>query len=263
MSAASESSFNTVASDYDKYRPTYVDELYRIIFGYMPLNETSTALEIGIGTCQASAPILSTGCSLTAVEYGDELSAICREKFRNYHNFSVVTGRFEEVGLPENTFDLVYSATAFHWIPEDIGYPKVLSLLKKGGAFARFANRPYRDKGNTQLACEIDELYDRYYYPFHGKKRRASAEFTEKQASDIAETAAKYGFTDIKYALFRRTRTFSADEYCKLLGTYSDHIAMDEDIRTAFFSEIKNAIDSHGGSITIYDTIDLELARKP
>ena len=47
-----------------------------------------------------------------------------------------------------------------------------------------------------------------------------------------------------------------------LLGTYSDHIAIEGKIRSEFFSEIEKAIDRHGGKITIYDTIDLQLARK-
>ena len=36
-------------------------------------------------------------------------------------------------------------------------------MLKHGGAFARFANHPYRDKGNPILSAEIDKLYSRYY----------------------------------------------------------------------------------------------------
>ena len=63
--------------------------------------------------------------------------------------------------------------------------------------------------------------------------------------------------------LYHRTRIFSANEYSTLLGTYSDHIAIEESIRKKFFSKIEDAINSHGGSITLYDTIDLQLARKP
>ncbi len=48
-----------------------------------------------------------------------------------------------------------------------------------------------------------------------------------------------------------------------LLGTYSDHIAIDKNIRQEFFSKISEAINAHGGSIKIHDTIDLELSRKP
>ncbi len=50
--------------------------------------------------------------------------------------------------------------------------------------------------------------------------------------------ASKYGFTDIRYALFYRERIFSVKEYIELLGTYSDHIAIEESIRTKFFSKI-------------------------
>ena len=87
--------------------------------------------------------------------------------------------------------------------------------------------------------------------------------YSEEQAIQRAGLAEKYGFVDIKYALFHRTRIFSANEYSTLLGTYSDHIAIEESIRKKFFSKIEDAINSHGGSITLYDTIDLQLARKP
>lgn len=33
--------------------------------------------------------------------------------------------------------------------------------------------------------------------------------------------------------------------------------------RERFFDAIENAINRHGGSISIFDTIDLEMARKP
>ena len=74
--------------------------------------------------------------------------------------------------------------------------------------------------------------------------------------------AEKYGFADIRYALFYRERVFTAKEYIALLGTYSDHIAIDEEVRRKFFSKIEEAINKHGGTITIYDTIDLQLSRK-
>ena len=58
-----------------------------------------------------------------------------------------------------------------------------------------------------------------------------------------AQVAEKYGFTDIRHALFHRMRTFSAKEYIELLGTYSDHIAIEETIRTEFFSKIEETIN--------------------
>ena len=73
----------------------------------------------------------------------------------------------------------------------------------------------------------------------------------------------KYGFEDISHHLYHRTRDFPAAQYVELLGTYSDHIAIEENTRRKFFAEIEAAINRMGGVITIFDTIDLQLARKP
>ena len=48
-----------------------------------------------------------------------------------------------------------------------------------------------------------------------------------------------------------------------LLSTYSDHIAMEESVRERFFDAVEEAISRFGGSITLADTIDLQLARTP
>ena len=258
-----EWTFDTVASTYEKFRPGYTDELYKTIFDYIPLNEACSAVEVGIGGGQATLPFLKTGCNLTAVEYGEQFSELCREKFKEYPNFSIVTNKFEDMDFSDATYDLVYSASAFHWVPESIGYTKVFSMLKSGGVFARFANHPYRAKDNLPLSEEIDSIYGQYYYTFYNKKQEILTEYNEGQAIQRAKTAEKYGFVDIKHALFYRTRTFSAKEYSTLLGTYSDHIAIEKSIRTEFFSKIEDAINNYGGSITLFDTMDLQLARKP
>ncbi len=257
-----EWTFDTVASTYEKLRPGYNKELYEMLFDYIPITNSSNVVEVGIGGGQATLPILKTGCNFTAVEYGEQFSKLCKEKFKTYPNFKIVTNKFELTNFENDAYDLVYSASAFHWVPEEIGYPKVFSMLKKGGVFARFANHPYRDKGNPALSEAIDEIYAEYYYKYHNKKQEKSTEYTEKQAKSRAIIAEKYGFTDISYGLFFRTRTFLAKEYITLLGTYSDHIVIEEKLRTEFFSKIEEAINMHGGKITIYDTIDLQLARK-
>ena len=133
--------FDTAVSLYEKMRPGYVGDIYKAIFDYVHIDETSRVVEVGSGSGQATLPVLQTGCSLTAVEYGENFSDLLRDKFSDYEKFSVVTGKFEDVALDNDSYDLVFSATAFHWVPEDIGYPEVFSILKEGGAFARFANR--------------------------------------------------------------------------------------------------------------------------
>ena len=226
-----EWTFDTVAATYEKMRPSYPAELYHAIFNYIAINANSDVLEIGSGGGQATAPILHTGCRFTAVEYGEHFSALLKEKFCAFPNFSVITGKFEDTQWKTDSFDLVFSASAFHWIPEKIGYETVFDILKRGGAFARFANHPSR-AANPLLSAEIDTIYDAYYYKFHNKQRTAYSEFTEAEAKRCAQVAEKYGFEDNRYAVFHRDRVFSANEYVKLLGTYSDHIVIEESIRT-------------------------------
>ena len=71
-----EWTFDMVASTYEKLRPGYVKELYQTLFEYVAINENSNVVEVGSGGGQATAPILATGCQLTAVEYGKQFSKI-------------------------------------------------------------------------------------------------------------------------------------------------------------------------------------------
>lgn len=250
--------FDTVASAYAKLRPGYVDALYHDLLAYKPLDASCAAVEVGVGGGQATRPILETGCTVTAVEPGENFSVLCREKFAAYPNFRVITGKFEDVEIPPESCDLVYSASAFHWVPEEIGYAKTYAMLKSGGAFARFANHPFKDKSRPGMHEALQEIYA-VYMP----GALTPAEYTEEAAAQREQIAAKYGFADIQHRLYRRTRDFTAAQYVQLLGTYSDHIAIEEKTRGQFFSEIEQAINGLGGMITIYDTIDLQLARKP
>ncbi len=133
--------FNEVPALYD-LRPTYVPELHADIVRFSGIDHESRALEIGIGTGQATLPFLKINCHVTAIELGSELATFSRKKFEEYKNFEVLNMAFEDYQCPDNSLDIIYSASAFHWIPEEVGYPKVYSFLKSGGTFARFANHP-------------------------------------------------------------------------------------------------------------------------
>lgn len=154
--------FNEVVAEYDKWRPTYVPELFGDIMDFSKINQASRVLEVGIGTGQATMPILKTNCHLTAVELGSDLATYTKKKFEGYNNFEIENVAFEDYECSDNSFDMIYSATAFHWIPEEIEYSKVYRLLKSGGTFACFRNYPYKDKANEPLHIAIQKLYSKY-----------------------------------------------------------------------------------------------------
>lgn len=253
-----ETTFNTVVEQYDRMRPTYVEALYDDVWNYGGFGENITAVEVGIGTGQATRPVLNRGAAVIAVELGGDLAVFCEKKFADNPRLKVVNLPFQNFDASEGSFDLIYSASAFHWIPEAIGYTKVFKMLRPGGVFARFANHPYKDKEKEALHEAMQVLYAKYM-----PRSKLSTEYSEEEAKARAEVGAKYGFADIQYRLYKRTRTFTAQQYTDLLGTYSDHIALGEEQRTEFFALIREEINRFGGTFTIYDTIDLELHRKP
>ena len=252
-----EMTFDNAAAEYERIRPKYLREIFDDILLYKPLGPDSTALEIGVGSGLATKPFLDTGCRLIGVEPGKNLAELAAYKYRDYPNFSICVQSLQEYDCPFESFDLIYAATAFHWIPEEYGYKRVYGLLKEGGAFARFRYHAGPDKGRPDLANEIQEFYREYM------RRERPAEFGEDDAGKIAAIALKYGFTDTRHALYRVTKDFTADEYMELLRTYPDHMKLPDDDRTKLFDGIRGAILRHGGVMTVYYTMDLELARKP
>jgi SAM-dependent methyltransferase len=240
---------------YDRYRPDYVKELFDEIFRYAGLNASMRVLEIGIGTGLATLPILEAGCSVTAVEPGKNLASYASIKFRAHKNFKAVCCDFEDFE-PDERYDLIYSATAFHWIPEEAGFPKIYRLLKPGGAVALFWNRPFVARTDDPLHMDIQNLYQKY-----GLSDALPVEFSEKDCRKTLDALERYGFSDIKVQLFHRTRTMSAEDYIGLLSTYSDHVSMGKDDWHKFAGEVMAAINTRGGVIRIYDTMDLYLAR--
>lgn len=249
--------FNEDVKNYDRFRPTYTKELFDNIIHYSSLDKTKEALEIGIGTGQATTPILQTGCSLTAIELGDNLASYCENKFREYDNFTIHNTSFEDYHYAPNSVGLIYSGTAFHWIPEEIGYTKVFDMLKRGGTLALFWNRPSIKKDST-IYNEIQLIYKKYSPTYE-----PPVEDKQDKYNRIMESIRKYGFVDLQFKLIHQTRSFNAEDYISLLNTYSDHRVMPKDIRLAFEEEMRATINKHGGVLTIYDTMDLYLAKKP
>jgi ubiquinone/menaquinone biosynthesis C-methylase UbiE len=251
--------FNEDVLNYDKMRPTYVKDLYDDVIQFSNLGSNKIALEIGIGTGQATLPFLNSGCKVTAVELGKDLAEFSKEKFSKYNNFDIINNDFESVDLRNSPFDLIYSATAFHWIPQETGYTKAYRLLKSGGAMALFWNHPSRPEDDLHIAMQ--KIYDKYMPATHPKSK--VHKFSEDKCLEIVNTIKQYGFIDINYKLYYQTRIFDANSYIALLKTYSDHRALQKDKWKPFEEEMRAAISYNGGQVDIHDTMDLYLAKKP
>lgn len=251
--------FDDRAADYDAARPDYPADLYRDLLRYQPLGPGSRALEIGLGTGKASGPVLATGCRLVGLEPGESLLVLARERLGEPDNLALHGSTLQDFACGDGAFDLIYAATAFHWIPEEYGYKRVYGLLRPGGAFARFAYHAGPDRERHELTGEVYELYRRFMRGGKGEYRP----LTRADGPRLLALPERYGFTETEFLLYEFTKDFTAGDYMGLLRTYPDHMALEPSDRQGLFDGIYDAIERHGGVMTVYYTVDMELARKP
>ncbi|MCI8442771.1 MAG: methyltransferase domain-containing protein [Provencibacterium sp.] len=245
--------FDCIPGQFDRWRPRYCPELFSEVIRYAGIGPQKSVLEIGPGTGQATEPFLKTGCRYEAIELGEHFAAFMRERFSRYAGFHLVEGDFETHDFGEQAFDLVFSAATIQWIPEEIAFPKVFSLLRPGGTLAMFMTRTDEKTPNGPLYDAIQKVYDEH---FHVKTR-----YTCKMDY---RRAVCYGFEDFHYQDWRKTRIYSAQEYADYLAaTQVEHITLEEPCRSRFFEGVKNAVTAAGDRIVLEDTIALYLARKP
>ena len=250
--------FNEDAVNYDRFRPTYPPELFRDIFAYSDIGRDSSLVEIGVGTGKATTPFLEAGCQVRGVELGDKLSAFAAEKFRDYGNFTVHCGDFMEFPLEDASVDLVYSATAFHWLPQEAAYGKIRSCLKPGGTLAIFRIHAFPNRMDDPTNAASRRIYDKLR-----PTNKRIKEFAEADCAPMLEALRAQGFRDVEARLYHRVRTLPTEAYIGLLRTYSDHYVLETELKQRFEEEMREAINAVGGRINIYDTVVLYLARNP
>ncbi|BBF42294.1 methyltransferase [Lachnospiraceae bacterium KM106-2] len=248
--------FNKDAYLYDEYRPEYPDELFTDIISYTHIERGSKLLEIGVGTGQATRPFLELGCDIIGIELGDQLSSYVRDKYKDYDNFKVINDDFMSYPIEENSYDFIYCATAFHWLPKEEAYTKIRRALKKDGTLALFWNHPYPNREDDRSNLANQRIYQKYR-PSDEKQ----IEFSEKDCNKYRDELVEFGFQKVESKLYRRVRTLQTEEYIQLLNTYSDHIALRAEVKEKFEGDMRKAIDEVGGRINIYDTLDLYLGK--
>lgn len=245
---------------YDKFRPTYGTKIFEDILSYGRIKKSNKILEIGCGTGNATLPMIRTGAEVTAVEIGDNLSKYTAQKFSQYSNFHVIHSAFEDFQAHAK-YDLIFAATAFHWIKPDKSYSKCKELLTAGGVLAVFWNTPRISRKNYDLYEKIQGLYQKFMPNGQEEKEMLlESEWYTKRCNELNNFLKENGYLDCIFKTYQDSRVFSADEYIGLLQTYSDHMALPSDVRTPFFEKIHSVINKHK-TIEIIDTIDLHMGR--
>ncbi|MEJ8852485.1 class I SAM-dependent methyltransferase [Variovorax rhizosphaerae] len=129
-------SFDEVARLYDSARPGYPRALINDLLDFTALREGGRVLEIGCGIGQLTVPLAELEVFLVAVELGANLADVAREKLSRFGRAEVIVADFDQWVLPDQPFDLVVAATAFHWLDPDRRIQKCVYALRPGGTLA-------------------------------------------------------------------------------------------------------------------------------
>ncbi|MFE9763620.1 class I SAM-dependent methyltransferase [Streptomyces sp. NPDC005808] len=253
--------FNEDPELYDRARPAYPPPLVEALITTAGLTPESRVLEVGPGTGQLTVPLARLGCRITAVELGSTVAAVTRRNLRPFPNARVEVGAFEEWPLPEEPFDLVVSATAFHWIDPAVRVPKAAAALAPGGTLALVTTEHVAGGSWDQDFCDLVQgCYERWD-PTTPPGLRMPDE--SELLPDTSEMDRSGHLDTVEVRRFAQEITYSAPEYLDLLCTFSNHRALDATALTGLLDCVGDLIENrNGGSVTKRTLHELITARR-
>ncbi len=251
--------FDEAAELYDRARPGYPPELFEDLAALAALGPEARVLEIGCGTGQATVPLAERGLAIVAVELGPGLAAVARRNLASFPSVAVVVAAFEDWPLPTRPFDLVLSATAFHWLDPAIRVTKAADALRPGGALATIATHHVAG-GTESFFVEAQRCYERWDPTTSPGLRLPSADDVPTE-SDQLDHAAR--FSPATFRRYQWEQTYATAAYREVLLTYSSHRALPPATRAKLLDCIAHLIDTrYGGSISKRYLTELRVARR-
>ncbi len=231
--------FETAAEVYDAARPSYPEELFDDLVALAGLDPCDRLLEIGCATGKATGALLRRGFSVVCVEIGSQPA---ERACRNLAGFQVEihVEPFETFEAEPGTFDLVYAATAWHWIDPAVRYRKAYELLRPDGHLAFWSALHAFPDGFDPFFAEIQDLYDEIGESWDEQRPPPPP---DEIPDDRAEIEASGLFEAVEVRRYVWETTYTAGEYIALLETFSGHIAMDPAKREHLHGEIRRRID--------------------
>lgn len=249
--------FDDVVEAYDKFRPGYPMVVFDAIDARIPAG-ARRALEIGCGTGQATQGLLDRDWHVLAIEPGENFVRVAREKFSS-RPFEVQHASFEDAAIALRTFDLVFSATSFHWIDPEVRWFKSASALREHGHLAlvthvtlagatfnefyevaRDVCARYLEVDNTSTSPTYEDLRDRASEA--EDDIGALWEVVEPRGSDVA---AGELFKAPTVTWYPWRAHYTTDEALGLLSTFSNYLGLTRDERASLFREFAAIIDVH------------------
>ena len=252
--------FDGVAHDYDFARTRYPDELFDSLIELSGLVTPGAVLEVGCGPGLATVPMARRGQDITAIELGEHLVQLARARLAPYPAVRVAHASFDD-WLPRRwgSFELLFAASAWHWLDPDTKYQRAHRHLRRGGALGFWAATHVAPPDGDPFFGDLQAVYDEIGVGRGSNSVLARPGELPEYRDEIAATGL---FEAPVVRQFDWTVAYDADTYIRLLGTFSDHMAMQAWQRSRLFAAIRERLaERPDGTVTRHYGAALHVAR--
>lgn len=234
--------FEKFADDYGDVRPGYPAEAIDDIIRECALGANSRVLEIGMGTGIATAALLKSGATFVGVEPGKNLLRIAQKKLGDQAQVAFVNQSFEEYQT-DQVFDVVLSATAFHWLSKSDKYQRVTEFLKSGGQLVIMWNSFCRN--GDPVDAEIEAAYQRFLPDIYPAVPDVNGGVLDKANAKVREILDSKLFFLGFLRTYIQPHVYDSQRYVALLRTYPKIIQAPDQTREDFLREVAGIVERH------------------
>jgi SAM-dependent methyltransferase len=251
-------SFESVAEAYDRYRPTYPDELIADVRSYADLAPDDAILEVGCGTGRGTIRFAEWGNPIVAIESAPAMADIARRNLASFDHVDVRTARFEDADIDSGAFGMVSCFQAWHWLDEATRIERFADALYAHGTAAIIGNVQVTPEHNLPFWERVQHVYRT-----HTPGMEHQGDFRKPDDLPPHPLEGSELFVDLELATRPWHWTLNTADYLGLCATHSNKAALDSDTRERLLAGIGELIDAEfDGHVTEYYVAVAGLARK-
>ena len=213
--------FGSVAEQYDAYRPS-PPPAAATLMGDL---RDKDVLELGAGTGLCTRFLLELGARVSVVEPDDEMRAVLE---RRSPGIASLAGRAEDLPVPDESFDVVLSSSAWHWFEQPAATMEMARVLRDRGKLFVLWNGFSRD---VPWLARLTELRENPGDP--GRRPRG-------WSAGLGDGGL---FLDPQDVQVHWTWHRTTEEMLAVFGTYSGSIMKTEAQRRAMNLELRRRIE--------------------
>jgi len=224
--------FDSVADLYDVCRASYPTDIIESVVSMSGVHAGDPILEIGCGTGQLTRQLAAYRFAFTAIDLGPSMIQVARRHVNDV-DVRFAVSSFEDFDAPDASFDLIVSATAFHWIDPAVAWTKPVRLLRPAGWLA------------------VLHTVEKYDEPFGSaltqawiKRSADGGAWGDADRPTLTESMTSTGMFDAPFVRSHtERRALSAEQVLNLEHTRATSLSYDAATRASFTEELKAMLE--------------------